>query len=64
MAEPTKIIGDRKTWPMAAKPGERGPLVAVEISPGRFVKMYEQDAIQQGLIEVRGEDGEEASSAE
>lgn len=29
---------------------KKGKLIRVELQPGRFVKMYEQDAIDQGLI--------------
>lgn len=29
---------------------EKGPLVKVELQPGRFVKMYRQDAIDKGLL--------------
>jgi len=29
---------------------KRGPLIKVEIAPGRFVKMYERDAIARGLV--------------
>lgn len=32
---------------------KKGPLVRVELQPGRFVKMYEQDAIAQGLLEAK-----------
>lgn len=32
---------------------KKGPLVKVELQPGRFVKMYEADAIAQGLIEAK-----------
>jgi len=28
----------------------RGPLVKVQLSPGRWVKMYEKDAIEKGLL--------------
>lgn len=30
---------------------DRGPLVAVQIAPNRWVKMYEKDAIAKGLVE-------------
>jgi hypothetical protein len=33
---------------------KRGPLVRVEISPGRFVKMHEQDAVAAGHIKPKG----------
>ena len=29
---------------------KRGPLIKVQIGPGRFVKMYERDAIARGLV--------------
>jgi len=32
---------------------KKGPLVKVEISPGRLVKMYEADAIEQGLLKKK-----------
>lgn len=32
---------------------QKGPLIRVEISPGRFVKMYEQDAVAQGLVKPK-----------
>lgn len=32
---------------------KKGKLIAVELAPGRFVKMYEQDAIDRGLIKAK-----------
>lgn len=32
---------------------KKGPLVRVELQPGRFVKMHEADAVEQGLIEPK-----------
>lgn len=49
---PKHIIGGRRSWPVAGRPGTRGPLVRVQVGPGRFVRMWEQDAIEQGLLAV------------
>lgn len=32
---------------------KKGPLVRVQLQPGRFVKMHEEDAIAQGLLESK-----------
>ena len=40
------IIGSRGSWPVAKT---SGPLVRVQVSPGRYVKMYEDEAREKGL---------------
>lgn len=41
------IIGDPSTWSVARQSGK---LVSVQIRPGQFVKMYEEDARARGLL--------------
>lgn len=41
---------------------KKGPLVRVELQPGRYAKMYKQDAIEQGLIEPDEEEAEQSSA--
>lgn len=40
------IIGSRESWPVAKT---SGPLVRVQVGPGRYVKMYEDEAREKGL---------------
>lgn len=46
------VVNSRATWPLITQEErmKKGPLVKVEISPGRFVKMHQADAIARGLI--------------
>jgi hypothetical protein len=46
------MIIDSKEWKIINQEVRmsKGKLVNIQISPGRFVKMYEADAIAQGLI--------------
>lgn len=46
------VIGDRKGWPMNSQATrlKRGPLIRVRHPDGHYTKMYEADAIAQGLI--------------
>jgi len=43
---------DSESWELVTQETrmKKGPLVKVELQPGRYVKMYEADAIAQGLI--------------
>ena len=54
------IIGDPSTWSVARQSGK---LVSVQIRPGQFVKMYEEDARARGLLprepEAKAQDPEE-----
>lgn len=46
------VVNSRGNWPLITQEErmKRGPLVKVEISPGRYVKMHQEDAIARGLI--------------
>lgn len=48
------IVTSSKNWPVdnQEKRMKKGPLVRVEIAPGRVVKMYRADAIEQGYVEA------------
>lgn len=48
------IINSRESWPLRSQEADvkKGKLIRVEITPGRFVKMYEVDAVAQGLVKV------------
>jgi predicted flap endonuclease-1-like 5' DNA nuclease len=43
-------VVNKQSFVLANAPKKRGPLVRVEISPGRYVKMYQEDAIASGYI--------------
>ncbi len=45
---------DSSNWELVTQETnlKKGPLVKVKLSPGRYVKMYEADAIAQGLIDA------------
>lgn len=49
------IIGSRKTWKVSnqANRAQRGPLIRVTHPNGMVTKMYQQDAIDAGLIPGR-----------
>lgn len=49
------VITGRDSWPLDNQEVrmKKGPLIKIELQPGRFVKMYEQDAIAQGLVEPK-----------
>jgi len=42
------VVKSRDEWPVFKTKG-KGPLVRVELAPGRFVKMYQKDAEAKGL---------------
>jgi len=46
------LITPKNTWTVVtqASNAKKGPLVRVQMGPGRYVKMYEADAIAKGLI--------------
>jgi predicted flap endonuclease-1-like 5' DNA nuclease len=47
------MIVNSNSWPVDNQEVrmKKGKLIRVEVSPGRIVKMYEADAVAQGLIE-------------
>jgi len=49
------IIEDPKNWPVDNQQvrAKKGKLIRVQIKPGRYVKMYEADAIAQGYIKAQ-----------
>ena len=46
------VITDKTEWKLVnqATRSKKGPLVNVSLGHGRYVKMHEQDAIEQGLL--------------
>jgi predicted flap endonuclease-1-like 5' DNA nuclease len=49
------IVDSRNTWQFVTQESNmnKGPLVKIEVRPGQFVKMYEADAIAQGLLAAK-----------
>lgn len=49
------ILTDRETWKVDNQEVRmsKGKLIKVELRPGQFVKMYEADAIAQGLTKAK-----------
>lgn len=44
---------NKSSFSLTNVPKKRGPLVRVELQPGRFVKMYQEDAIAAGYIKEK-----------
>lgn len=46
------VIRSRDSWVLIKKDDNlnKGPLIRVEIAPGQFVKMYQAEALERGLI--------------
>lgn len=53
------VIKSRSNWEIQTeqKNKTKGPLIRVEIRKGQFVRMYEQDAVNRGLIQKKAPPG-------
>jgi predicted flap endonuclease-1-like 5' DNA nuclease len=51
------VINGYDSWPLVTREDvmKKGKLVRIELSPGRFVKMHEKDAIAQGLLKPKAQ---------